>query len=449
MHPWIARNLIYLPILAFRGEPLARCLEEVRAFNALSPERMRQDQFRRLQSSAAYAYDQSPYYRAQFERVGLTPADIVTPEAFARLPLLAKADIQKHEADIRSREKQRVSHRHTSGSTGVPLQFYKDHESLAYMNAIMHDCYSWHGVAIGEPQARIWGIPHGLKAAFKVRARDLLLNRIRLSSFDIGDFSCREFHHKMRRFRPTHFYGVPSYMAETAFRLKRMNLPVADLGLKVAITTGEILYPEQKQLLEEFYNCPVANEYGTTECGIIAFACPKGGLHIMSHSIYLELVNPATGLPVKPGERGEVVITDLTSRAMPFLRYRLGDTAQAKPGSCACGLPLPLLGHIEGRLEDLVATPDGRKVAGGMFYYTLTREGIRRFKAYQRAINHVDVLIEKDAGFEKINMASIRQQWQEYLGEGMNVDFRVVDEIPPDPGGKFRFFVSQLPKNGA
>jgi len=269
------------------------------------------------------------------------------------------------------------------------------------------------------------------------------MNRIRLSSFDVSDESSRVFYRKVRSFRPKFMYGVPSYMTELAKRLRRLDLDPADLRLRVIIATGEILYPEQKQFMREAFGCPIVNEYGTTESGIVAFSCPHDEMHVMSHNHYLEVIDPVTGKEVEPGRCGEIVLTDLNSYAMPFVRYRLGDIVEKKEGHCTCGRPMSMLGHIEGRLEDMLTTPEGKKVAGGMFYYTLTK-GIRKFKVYQRAVDHLDVLVEPGPDFDQLDLNAIKDKWRVYLGPTMRIDIQIVEMIPADKGGKFRYFVSEM-----
>jgi len=445
MHPWINRNLVYYPMLALLRKPVRPCLREVRAFNKLTREQMREHQWKKLRALLEYVYQYSPYNREAFDRHGVTPAMIQSPADFARVPLLTKEAIRKHSARMVSTQKRRVTRRHTAGSTGMPLDFVKDDDSLGYMGATMHDCYSWHGIEICDRQCRIWGLPREFKRQLSIRTRDFLLNRIRLSSFEVSDETSTAFYHKVRRFRPRFMYGVPSYMTELALRLRRLGFDPADLRLHVIVATGEILYPEQKQLMREAYACPIVNEYGTTESGIIAFACASDQMHVMNHKIYLEVIDPATGKEVAPGESGEVVLTDLRSYAMPFVRYHLGDIVEKRDDFCSCGLQSPLVGRIEGRLEDMLTTPEGNKVAGGMFYYTLTK-GIRKFKVYQRAIDSLEVFVEKGDDFEQIDLNAIREKWRVYLGPTMRVSFQVVEEIPADKSGKFRYFVSELPQ---
>lgn len=442
MHPWIARNLIYYPIQFFRGEKVNRYREELKAFNRLSAEKMKEKQWEKLTALLEYAYRHNPYYKKLFDENDLTPKRIQNPDDFKKIPYLNKAAIQANQTELLSTGSRRVDHRKTSGSTGMPLQFVKDRISLAYMNAVMHEVYSRHGIEIGDRSCRIWAIPRIFKVQCSIFIRDLLQNRIRLSSFNVSDETSVEFYKKIRRFKPKFMMGVPSYMTDFGKRLIKAGLNPADLGLETIITTGEILYPAQKELLKEHFQCTIANEYGTTECGIVAFACPHDKMHVQNHNLYVEAVNPETGREARPGERGEIVLTELHSFAMPFIRYRLGDTVVPSDERCSCGLASPLFAHIEGRLEDMIETPDGRKVAGGMLYYTLTK-GIHQFKAFQRAVDRLEVFIEKGPNFSDKFLEEVKAQWREYLGEDMKFEFKFVDHIPADPSGKLRYFVPE------
>ncbi len=443
MNPWIARNLIYRPVQAIRGEKIDEYMAAVRAFNSLPYSQMREIQWFRLVRLIEFAYNNNPYYRELYDKHGVDPRKISGFEDFAKLPFLLKSEIkEKHERMI-SAGKWRLSQRKTSGSTGTPLKFVKDIEALAYMNAVMHDVYSWHGIKIGDRQARIWAIPNEPRRKILIFFKDLLQNRTRLNSFDVSDDTSRKFYRKLLRFKPAFLYGVPSYILDFGRRLKRLGLNPAACGFKVIIVTGEILYKEQAEEIKELFESPLANEYGTTECGIIAFSCTKGNLHLMNHNLYVEIIDPRTGREVSEGETGEIVLTELHAFSMPFIRYRLGDRAVRRPGKCECGLELPMLAHVEGRLEDMITTPEGKKVAGGMLYYTLVK-GIQQFKAYQRAIDRLEILIVRAPDFSDKILSDLYSQWRRYLGEKMKIEVKFVDSIPPDRSGKFRYFVPEI-----
>jgi phenylacetate-CoA ligase len=443
MHPFIARNLFYHPILFFRGEKVGRYHDEVCAFNRLGRSEMEEVQWAKLKRLLDHVYAHNRYYHDLFDQNRIHPDRIKSLEDYRRVPLLAKGIIQENSARLLSEGNYRLDHRKTSGSTGHPLKFVKDRVSLAYMNAVMHEVYHWHGIEIGDRSCRIWAIPKDSRKQLSIFLRDHLQNRRRLNSFDVSDESSLRFFRAMLKFRPKFMMGVPSYITDFAKRLRNASLNPADIGLDVIISTGEILYPAQKKLMEEAFACRIANEYGTSECGIVAFACPQGRMHTMNHNLLVEVINPETGAPVNTGERGEIVITELHGYYMPFIRYRLGDTVQLSSDICPCGLQSPLLEHVEGRLEDMIVTPSGKNVAGGMLYYTLT-EGIHQFKAYQRAVDRLEVLIVKGPGFSETWLAEVKRQWHEYLGEDMKFDFRFVDRIPADRSGKLRYFVPEF-----
>ncbi len=443
MNPWIARNLIYRPAQAIRGEKISEYMAAVRAFNSLPYHKMAEIQWFKLVRLIEFAYKNNAYYRELYDKHGVDPKKISNFNDFAKLPLLLKSEIkEKHERMI-SAGRWKLSHRKTSGSTGTPLKFVKDIEALAYMNAVMHDVYSWHGINIGDRQARIWAIPNEPRRKLSIFFRDLLQNRIRLNSFDVSDDTSRRFYRRLLRFKPAFLYGVPSYILDFGRRLKRLGFDPSACGFKVIIVTGEILYKEQAEEIKEMFRCPLANEYGTTECGIIAFTCTKGNLHLMNHNLYVEIIDPQTGREVAGGETGEIVLTELHAYSMPFIRYRLGDRAVRKPGKCECGLELPMLAHVEGRLEDMITTPEGKKVAGGMLYYTLVK-GIQQFKAYQRAIDRLEILIVRAPDFSDKILSDLYSQWRRYLGENMKIEVKFVDHIPADRSGKFRYFVPEI-----
>lgn len=443
MHPWIARNLIYYPVQTLRGEKVREYRAEVRAFNRLTAPLMLEKQWVKLTNLLKFAYNHNDYYRLLFDEYGLTPDAIKDPDDFKKIPYLDKRTIQENYGQLLSRGRWRVDHRKTSGSTGIPLKFVKDRTALAYMNAVMHEVYGWHGIEVGDRSCRIWAIPKEWRRQLSIFLRDLLQNRIRLNSFNVSDESSIKFYHAVKRFRPKFMMGVPSYMTDFSKRLIKAGLNPADMGLKVLVTTGEILYPAQKELLREHYRCAIANEYGTTECGIVAFACTHDRMHIQNHNLYVEIINPETGRDARPGESGEIVLTELHNYSMPFIRYRLGDRAVASGDCCECGLASPFLMHIEGRLEDMIETPEGKKVAGGMLYYTLTR-GIQQFKAYQRALDRLEIFIEKGPDFSEKFLEEVQVKWREYLGENMKFEFKFVDRIPPDRSGKLRYFVPEF-----
>lgn len=106
----------------------------------------------------------------------------------------------------------------------------------------------------------------------------------------------------------------------------------------------------QEDLIARVFDCPVANEYGARDAGILAYTCPSGGIHITAENCILEALDPVTYEPVPNGQSGVLAITDLTNYVQPRLRYMLGDMGTLSTEECCCGRRLPLVPIIEKEL---------------------------------------------------------------------------------------------------
>ena len=106
----------------------------------------------------------------------------------------------------------------------------------------------------------------------------------------------------------------------------------------------------QEDLIARVFDCPVANEYGARDAGILAYTCPSGGIHIIAENCIIEVLDPVTYEPVLNGQSGVLAITDLTNYVQPRLRYMLGDMGTLSTEECCCGGRLPLVPIIEKEL---------------------------------------------------------------------------------------------------
>lgn len=443
MIPWITKNVFYLPIQFLRGEPVVNCLREIEAFECLSGDEMTNRQLQKLHYLLKSANSENQYYRDLFRLNGIDTDRFQARDDFQRIPLLSKKQLKSNFSQLMSRSSRRFSLRTTSGSTGTPLRLAKDRLASAYMEAFMHHCYSWYGIEIGHRQARIWGVPLDPVGFALSSAKDLILNRKRLPTFDIGRGNSLEFFRRLLKFQPYYMYGLMNPIHEFARHLADSGVDAKELNLGVVIATGERLNPSKKEFVEQVFGCRVVNEYGCTESGIIAFECPMGNMHLGNHNLYVELLNPETLLPVAAGEPGEVVITELHATRMPLIRYRLGDMAVKRTDSCSCGRNTPLIGEIVGRVSEMIPTPDGRKISCALLDYAMPLS-VSRFRATLVATNRLVLLLECEEHLPASELAAIRTKIGSYLGDQMEIETRIVEDIPCDPSGKLRCFNSEL-----
>lgn len=424
-------------------EPVWKYVREIERFESLSPEEMREVQFAKLRALLAHAYKYNPYHRQVIDRLEMRPESFRTAKDLARLPFLTKSLIKSDGQQLRSNTPRRVTTRSTSGSSGVPLILYKDHIATAHMDAQMYHMYEWYGIQIGSRQARVWGMPLSAGKRLQTQVKDFLLNRRRMVAFDISDRSCQKFYSELLKFKPYFLYGLINPIHAFCNFLLAAGLDPSNLGIKVIVTTGERSSLHQRLALQDHFNCPVVNEYGCTESGIIALQCERGNMHVASHNLIVEVVDRETGDNLEPDKTGEVVITELHSFAMPIIRYRLGDLTQFRSGVCDCGRKTPLIGEVQGRISELIRRPDGSMLSCAILDYSMP-QWVSKFRAVQRTIDGLILYLECSRDPSSSELDSLRRAVADLLGAQMNLEVIRVDEIPFEPSGKLRCFVSEL-----
>jgi phenylacetate-CoA ligase len=222
-------------------------------------------------------------------------------------------------------------------------------------------------------------------------------------------------------------------LAQEVVRLGR-----TDLRMAAVYTNAEPLLPQQRATIAAAFQCAVRETYGMAEAVAAASECSGGRLHEWPEFGYVEL-----------HDHGELVATGLLNPDMPLIRYRVGDRAQPAQannggGPCPCGRGLPLMGRVEGRMNDLLITPDGRPVfwLNPVFYGLPVRQS-------QIVQEHLDVLrvrVTPGAGFSGATERTIVQRLQERMGDVRVIVDRVI-EVPRTSNGKLRAIICQLPPN--
>jgi phenylacetate-CoA ligase len=191
--------------------------------------------------------------------------------------------------------------------------------------------------------------------------------------------------------------------------------------------------------------CKVTNRYGCEEVSLIACECERHeGLHVNCDGVYVELVRD--GRPVGPGESGLVVVTDLTNRAMPIIRYQVGDVATWSEKTCSCGRGMPLLKRIEGRDADYVTTARGELVSGISLTenFAMLVPGIAQLQIIQEELDRFTFRIVKGDDFGPESLSRIAELVAERFGSEARYECEYVDSIPQERSGKYRFCISRV-----
>jgi len=437
INPYVARYLLFYPIVFLRGERVAKYLREYSRTQWLSSDELRSYQLGKLRRLLRFAVDTVPYYRRAYRNIDVS--SVRTLEDLARLPFIDKATLREHATALHSRKLPLLtSAKTTGGSTGQPVTVTKSAKSLAMERAATWRSYGWAGVRIGDPQVRFWGVPSRATDRRRHRIAAIASNRIRLSAFQFTGADLGRYYRKLRSFRPRYLYGYVSMLSTFADYIEANRLP-APCPLKCIITTSEVLTRPTRQHLAQVFDTNVYNEYGCGEVGSIAHECEHGSMHLMSENLIVEIVAGRTGNGSTA--TGEIVVTELNNLAMPLIRYRLADYAEATVTPCACDRGLPVVSDIHGRAYDIITAPNGSRYHGEFFMYVIEDArkrnlNISQFQIIQTAEDALTVRLVPDLHHSPDTEKFIRDRIAPRTG--MSVTFELVSSITREESGKLR-----------
>lgn len=446
IYPRIARHLIHPLILWQTGErERLRWLAEFERSQFESAEQIRRRQDRLLEVLLDHVMDHNAFYRRRLEAAGVSRIGDSDPrQILAKLPPLTKSEIQESEAGMISGDQlvDRLIINQTGGSTGAPIRFRLDRSRFESRVAgmIRHD--RWAGHDIGYRTAYVWGAPRDLPAAgWKTRLRNRLLGgQLWLDTSAITESGMQQFNRQLKSFRPRTIIGYANAMVMLANYARHTGMSVWQPN--AVITSAELLTEAGRQAIEDVFGCPVFNRYGCREFSIVASECEQhDGLHLMAEGLLVEVESPDGA-----DESGSLLVTDLLNRAMPLIRYRIGDRAANAEGACACGRGLPRLRAIEGRTTDFLLGTSGQLVSGVVLatYLVAQRPSLGQVQIVQDRAGQVLFRIRPGSGFDReADVHYLNEMARQHLGEQAEVDVDEVEEIPVPASGKMQFSISR------
>jgi phenylacetate-CoA ligase len=426
-------------------------LELLEEQQGATKERLEELKFEKLKKLLVHADRNVAFYTSRFADVGFNPAGMQSIEDFKVIPVLTKAEIRKNIESMKWNQCPGGLHRYnTGGSSGDPLVFYFDRRRQAYDAAARALTHRWWGIDVGDKELYFWGSPLEITKQDKFKdLRDWLTSELLISAFEISPDKIPIFVQQFRKFKPKCVFGYPSTIALFCHVAKNQNLYLHDLGVRVVFCTAEVLYQHQRETISEYFGgVPVVDSYGSREGGFISHQCREGTYHVMDPNYVIEYLQD--GKEARPGEVGEVVITHLDAWGMPFIRYRTGDVAQHGKTQCKCGRGFSAMENIRGRTTDFIVTPDGRwQHALSLIYVVRDIEGVAEFRIIQDDVDDVKVMLKvhKDI-YSPDGNERIISGFKKRMGQEVKVTLEVVDEIPRDASGKYRYVISKVAEGG-
>jgi phenylacetate-CoA ligase len=405
----------------------------------------------RLHDLVKHSYETVPYYRRIFKENKVDPKDIRNPADLSKLPILTKEDIKKNRTDLVSRSfDQNSLVPYQSGGSGNPIQFFVTKESQSRELAAEFRAYGWAGYRLGDRCFMFWGSPFDLSKANAIIKRiNMIIERVYIAdTYVLSDRVFVESARILRKFRPEIIRG---YTSSVLMMAKYINdTHIRDVRPKAVITSAETLYDSMRKTIEDAFDCPVFDYYGSREIGAIAAECEEHhGYHISAENVVVEFVDD--GQPVSAGERGLIAITNLANYGMPFIRYELGDVGISSADVCPCGRGLPLMSAIEGRTSDFMASYDknqDRVIPVGPIYPIIISAAmhlpIEDCQVIQESLDRLLIKVVKGEKYSEQTTKVLIDHMQKYLGTSTDIVLEFVDSIPPLPSVKHATFITKI-----
>lgn len=466
-----------------RKNILGRYREMLRT-ERLPREALRELQFERLCAVIRRAYTGSAFYAKRFREAGLTPADIRSIEDFRHVPRLLRKDLAEHGSelvDARFRDavaagdaradghgapltfaafrRHRLVRNTSSGSTGTPTVFYEDGSTTALSWAHELRLKQWFGLAPGAKEARMSATAAEFAAQGKLaRTREWLWNQMVLPGYFLSDREYEACTEQIRKFRPRILWGPTPALVGVAQYTRRKNLDLSECFPSLVISRAAPLYASDKKLLEDVFNCPAANIYGTREVGHVAMTCPQGSMHLNEENYLVEVEHH--GMDASEGASGagvprfgRVLVTPLYESPMPFLRYDIGDLAEFGESDCACGRTLVTFKKILGREGDVFRTSDGHCIEPN-FWCIAFEDGrpsrdVEKYQVVYRRSDTILIRIVARPSYSNETEAELRRFLAANVPAGIQFEFECVADIPPKPSGKCPTVVNEMDQQTA
>lgn len=419
--------------LALRTE-FTRTLRRMRRTVGLPASQLDALQAAALADLLQYATTTVPHYRSM---VGGDPR---RPHDWLRaFPVLTKLDLRDAADDLVVGPRDRLVASPSSGSSGVQSTVYMTPRESSRSQAYQTLLWEWAGYHLGEPLLQTGMTPE--RGVVK-RAKDRLLRTTYVEAFGVDDERAVAVLSSPGARRSRYFGGYASSLFVFARAARRAGLDVP--RFESVISWGDKMFPEYRALVEETFSTRVHDTYGTTEGLVIAGQRELDQYYVLSPHVVVELLDDA-GAPVAPGQLGQVVVTRLDSRAMPLIRYALGDLAVAGEPPPEADLDLPVIERIVGRDTDIVETPAGRHLIvhtfTGIFEFF---EEVQQFRVVQRDPGGITIEVVPGPGFGAHVLEQLERRLRDVVDEPLAIDFAQVDHIPSTPSGKPQIIQSLL-----
>lgn len=422
------------------GKNFSRYLNDLKESEWKTKDQIIKYQNAKFAELVQHAYQTVPFYNRWYDEHGVDVSQIDSLEDIHQLPILTKELVKENQEDLISKKfsKKSLKKQLTSGTTGTPLTIYQTQDSLHYLWAVFWRFRERFGVKVGDRHLMFGArLPITQKHQNPPYWRhDYFNNRVYLSTSHISESTV----HDIARFLNSNhfdFYtGYPSAMAHLAHLMQENHLKLTK-NPKMIFSASDALLEKHRDIIQNVFNAPVTEFYGNVEFAGTMAKCKKGLFHVDFEHCYIEKQN------IEHSENCELILTSWGNEAMPFIRYKIGDFGIPANSDCACGRQSETFASIDGRMEDYIITPDGRKLIGmnQVFEYA---ENALEIQLYQNQREKVQFRVVPGRDFGEEDKRALVREFQRRAGSEMKLEIQIVDSIDKPSSGKQKAVISEI-----
>jgi phenylacetate-CoA ligase len=352
--------------------------------------------------------------------------------------VIEKEDVRTYSSDYISL-KNRVSMRfksQTGGTTGKPLNLVTNLSGIIEDHAQSYRQLLWAGFQHGDK--RLWLRADLIVPLSQVDApywrNNIVDNMLMMSVYHLNENTVHQYLNQLHKYSPAIIQAYPSAIYLFANLIISQGLTV-NLPIKGIVLSSESYTVEQKKLIERVFKTQVFSWYGLSERVATVGTCSYGKQHLIEDYGFYEFTADGT-----------LIATGLHNSVMPLIRYNTDDIfsgVSQEYVECQCGLPFLTIEGIQGRKADYLISDTGNKVS--IFNHIPKGvNGLIELQLKQVKLGEIITLVVTDSNFTKLSELKLIENVKSYLGQGMIVFVKQVDNIPRTKNGKFRQAVLEL-----
>ncbi len=388
-----------------------------------------------------------PYYQKLFKRIGFDPKDVKSLEDLRKIPVLEKKDVLKNPKEFVANnfKKNDMILEETSGTSGSPLKVYWHKDFYAWIYALYEvRMRRSAGVSIKDRRANLTG--KVLVSADQKKPPfwryNIAEKQLYMSSYHLSHDNVPSYIKALQKFNPKYIIGYPGSIYPIAKYLVNSKDKISPI--KSIISCSEYLSPETREIIESGFGCKVYNHYGSVEWITTINECCEGNLHISPEFGIIEILD-SNGKPAPRGQVGEIVCTGLLNYAMPFIRYRTGDTGSftETDDSCPCGRTLPLFKSLEGRKMSFLLLPGGRIVGSAALSTAFHAENIIESQMIQDSTDSITLKLVVTEKFTDNDREYLLTELKKRISP-ISINCEYVDSIPSEKSGKKPWIINRV-----